>query len=105
MDALLAANLPAPQAPAVAPDAAVAAVQDALGDTLAGQAVDAVIEHFAANGSGTEPGAAPAGPAPAADPAALEGLLLAHVGPGADVHAFVPLPAVDHHDAALIAAA
>jgi hypothetical protein len=97
MDALLTANLTAPQASTPAPADAVAAVQDALGDTLAGQTVDAVIEHFA--GTEAAPAAAPS------QPAALESLLLAQVGPGADAHHFVPLPTVDHHDAALIAAA
>ena len=94
MDALLAANIAVP-AEAPAADALVA-VQDALGDTVAVQAVDAVIDHFA----GTEAASAPA---PASDPAGLQSLLLAHVGPAdPGFHAMPPI--VDDHSAALAAA-
>ena len=96
MDALLAANLPAP-AP-TAPVQALAAVQDALVETAANQAVDAVVDHFA---GATEAPAAP----PAADPSALHSLLFAQVGPAADHAMPIIMPHIDDHSAAFAAVA
>ena len=104
MDALLAANLPAAvgQPAQAAAVTAVAAVQDALSETAATQAVDAVVDHFAGSDAG-----AVTTPAAPSDPSALQSLLFASIASGADTgpHAFAMPPILEHHDAIIAAAA
>jgi hypothetical protein len=83
-------------APTQAPADTLVVVQDALGDTVAAQTVDAVIDHFA--------GAEAAAPATPAEPAGLQGLLLAQVGPAAD-HGPLPFTIPHIDDTAALAAA